>query len=281
MKTETCNQASTLEQRLVLPYWRVNFTKENRVIRTFRDSLPDLTVGNILDMGCNEGLTTEELQELYPGSRVVGIDIDKERVKEALKNKRKGNFLVSDGYQPPFRGDSFDLVFCMNNIAMMSDINDETYRNMLSGITRVLKPGGKLLVSNGGDYVILTKTLEGFVLRSSSIEIAVKNGLDPSSTLSTSPLCQITHILTGEYPSVKVIGYKPVDNMNSYSPKKIIFNSSDIQINRFIENSILFINFEYEKNSSRKKRIPELPINYELDSHSTYCNSIGRLGGRK
>jgi 2-polyprenyl-3-methyl-5-hydroxy-6-metoxy-1,4-benzoquinol methylase len=90
-----------------LLYWTSDATYKGRVRETFGNSLPQINQGIILDWGCSEGLTTQELCEIYPNSIVIGIDIDPERILAARLNRSKGSYYLEDGYKSNFADGNF------------------------------------------------------------------------------------------------------------------------------------------------------------------------------
>jgi len=100
----------------------------------------------VLEIGCNTGFTSVNLS-LLTGCRCVGIDINKDSIKEAKKyskeqgvNKRT-NFRVANALDLPFNNETFDVVWCSN---VTSFINDK--EKAISKYLRVLKIGGTLVV---------------------------------------------------------------------------------------------------------------------------------------
>jgi len=100
----------------------------------------------VLEIGCNTGFTSVNLS-LLTGCRCVGIDINKDSIKEAKKyskeqgfNKRT-NFRVANALDLPFKNETFDVVWCSN---VTSFINDK--EKAISEYLRVLKIGGTLVV---------------------------------------------------------------------------------------------------------------------------------------
>ena len=86
---------------------------------------------NILDIGCGTGYATIG----------TGIDIDPEAICYAKKHY-KANFLVGDATNLPFENGTFDAVTSFETIEHIKD-----YKKYLTEIKRVLKPGGKLILS--------------------------------------------------------------------------------------------------------------------------------------
>ena len=124
-------------------YWISDVTRYGRVRETFGASLPYLNHQSILDFGCSRGLTSVELADIYPDSRVVGIDIDTHR--SPLHHPRL-RFVRADGYRAPFHDKTFDTVVCMNSLYhCMPDVSDETLRQRFYEISRLVKDDGLLL----------------------------------------------------------------------------------------------------------------------------------------
>jgi len=143
-------------------YATSDFTKNGRVSSIFGKDLPSLTEGNILDIGCSKGYTTEEIAWLYPRSRVVGIDIIPplrmadnrvwwhHKVPYRENEERRASYLIADGYQPPFPQGFFNAVFCMNNLYFFPEGSGKTKQERdkhFQNIAELVAPGGHLLVS--------------------------------------------------------------------------------------------------------------------------------------
>lgn len=99
------------------------------------------TVGRTLDIGCGSG------RSLAGG--IVGVDIDPEAL--AAARARSGLLVRADAHALPFRDASFDTAYAHRMLNEAGHIDD-----VLRGIRRVLRPGGRLLVltrarAAGGD----------------------------------------------------------------------------------------------------------------------------------
>lgn len=89
-------------------------------------------------------------------SFVVGVDIDREDVKAGLASARKASkngarpsFLVTSGEWLPFADDSFSLVYCMDVLEHVVDPKTAALE-----IGRVVKPGGRIVVSVPGKWIL-------------------------------------------------------------------------------------------------------------------------------
>ncbi len=146
-------------------YHTLDLSYCGRVRETFGKDPPQLLHGNILDIGCSLGETTLELSTLYPQATVFGIDINISRIKYAsdmIKGKNVFH-LVADGLNIPFPENSYDAVFCMNNIYHVL-ANPPRPKNSLRlahdslrGLAPVVADQGYLLLSSLENWIIFRR----------------------------------------------------------------------------------------------------------------------------
>ncbi len=96
----------------------------------------------VLDIGCGTGQLTAAIAEA--GSAVTGIDSDKGMVNRARENFPGVGFEVMDARQMTFDND-FDAVFSNASLHWMRPPTP-----VVAGISRALKPGGRLVAEMGG-----------------------------------------------------------------------------------------------------------------------------------
>ena len=158
-------------------------THYNRVKRDFEGLEIKLPVGApILDLGCSIGATTIALSNIYPENPVFGIDISPVRIRIAVEKTAKEaldgfvsvyskslgcmvheyienykqirmpkQFIVADGFKPPFADNSFAAVFCMHNVYYTIDrLNDTTLKALLMPILRLVSDESYLMMSGSG-----------------------------------------------------------------------------------------------------------------------------------
>lgn len=95
----------------------------------------------VLDVGCGEGWFASEL--LRAEVRVVGIDVAEEPLRRARERDPALEVRLVDADGPwPFEDVSFDVVWAGETIEHVADT-----AGWLSEVRRVLRPGGRLLLS--------------------------------------------------------------------------------------------------------------------------------------
>lgn len=104
----------------------------------------------ILDAGCGEGIVTIYLAKKK--LEIVGIDDSFEQVKQAQLSYNKNIFSLSDINHLPFKKDTFDLIFSLDVLEYVKDIE-----KVFVEFHRLLKPKGKLIISVTRDYTCSAK----------------------------------------------------------------------------------------------------------------------------
>jgi arsenite methyltransferase len=125
----------------------------------------------VLDVGCGRGLMTIAAAKRLTTGRVIGIDIwdtkDQASISPAIAQdnatiarvQHKVDIQTADARQLPFENQSFDIVV---SHWVIHNIPDESGRcSALTEIARVLRPGGRLLLTDIEFRDFYLKTLEG------------------------------------------------------------------------------------------------------------------------
>lgn len=94
-----------------------------------------------LDVGCGEGRFCRMMQEI--GIQTVGIDPTETLLKEARHRDPAGEYHLGKAEALPFPDASFDLVVSYLTLIDIPDI-----RRAIAEMSRVLMPGGSLLIAN-------------------------------------------------------------------------------------------------------------------------------------
>lgn len=120
---------------------RCIWPQEREILR--RHALPDDV--HILDAGCGTGEVTARLAELYPRSRVLGIDILDEHLERARTRSaslgERVRFENRSVYELGLPDGTFDLTVCRH--VLQSVPHPE---RVLAELVRVTRPGGRLHV---------------------------------------------------------------------------------------------------------------------------------------
>ena len=116
-----------------------------------RSDLPQ----KIFDAGCGVGATSRYLSKKFPQNYFTGISLTPNEIKLAKKIQKEQNiinaeFLVGNYTDIKFPDNSFDKAFALESVSYAVSKKD-----VVSEISRVLKPGGKLAIIDG----FLTKDL--------------------------------------------------------------------------------------------------------------------------
>jgi len=122
----------------------VFFTRSNKAIVKL---LPQTLEVSILDVGTGTGILIEQALLKNKSAHLFGIDISPEMVKKAKRKfQGKNNVTIALGSvsKLPYKDNSFEFVTCANSFHHHPDSIQS-----LKEIKRVLKPGGKVILSDG------------------------------------------------------------------------------------------------------------------------------------
>jgi SAM-dependent methyltransferase len=105
-------------------------------------------LGALLDFGCGCGRVVRNWSSLGQ-TRVEGTDSDARAVKWCSENLTFAGFR-QNGLEPPldFEDESFDLIYALS---VFTHIPGEWQRPWLDELRRLLRPGGRLLITTQGD----------------------------------------------------------------------------------------------------------------------------------
>lgn len=103
--------------------------------------------GNMLEVGCGEGLFLEKIAKTTNNFKVFGIDIWQDILTRAEKRFQDSNIQgitlsQADAANLPFEDRSFDVVVCINVLFNLP--SEEKVQDCLKDISRVMKKGGEL-----------------------------------------------------------------------------------------------------------------------------------------
>lgn len=104
--------------------------------------IPDKT-GTILDVACGKGATTRHLLACYSPAQVTGLNVSLKQLATARENARGCSFVLADAVSLCYRDASFDNMICVE-----AAFHFRTRERFLKAAHRVLKPGGRLVLSD-------------------------------------------------------------------------------------------------------------------------------------
>ena len=113
-----------------------------------RAGLSIASFSTILDFGCGSGRVLRWMHERFPTPRYFGTDIDTEAIAWAQTHLTFASFETNGG-QPPsrFEDSQFDFAY---SISVFTHLDEHHYRQWMSEMHRLLKPGGYLLMTVHG-----------------------------------------------------------------------------------------------------------------------------------
>ncbi len=99
--------------------------------------------GKILDVACGKGATTRHLLKYYRPEQVTGINISEKQLQICRENAPGCTFIKMDATELKFPEASFDNMICVE-----AAVHFKTREKFLRAARRVLKPGGRLVMSD-------------------------------------------------------------------------------------------------------------------------------------
>ncbi|MCK5214806.1 MAG: class I SAM-dependent methyltransferase [Candidatus Omnitrophica bacterium] len=111
-------------------------------------NLSNIEEGALLEVGCGEGLFLIKAAQTHTHLNIRGIDRWQEILDKTQKKIDEGHLeniqlTHADGTHIPFDDSSFDVIVCINVFFNLP--TDEIFHQVLQEISRVCKPGGKII----------------------------------------------------------------------------------------------------------------------------------------
>jgi 2-polyprenyl-3-methyl-5-hydroxy-6-metoxy-1,4-benzoquinol methylase len=98
--------------------------------------------GKVLDAGCGDGFFSNQLTHFDAVKDITGIDISEKAIEMALEKYPNNHFRQASLNKIPCENASFDSIVMVEVIEHLVDID-----GTLGDLSRVLKPGGLLLIT--------------------------------------------------------------------------------------------------------------------------------------
>ncbi|MEK7624463.1 MAG: class I SAM-dependent methyltransferase [Patescibacteria group bacterium] len=97
----------------------------------------------ILDFGCGNGRILKTIKSINPEARLIGLDVSETALLEAKKILPEAEFhKITDGGKLSLNNETVDFVFSSEVIEHIYDVE-----NAFSEVSRLIKPGGRLLLT--------------------------------------------------------------------------------------------------------------------------------------
>jgi len=129
-----------------LGYWNDSTKTLHQASERLQDELlgfiPQKT-GRILDVACGLGASTRRLLNHYPADNVWAINISEKQIEATRKNAPGCHAQVMNAVSLSFEEGFFDAIECIE-----AAFHFETRRRFLEEAYRVLKPGGRLVMTD-------------------------------------------------------------------------------------------------------------------------------------
>jgi SAM-dependent methyltransferase len=110
-------------------------------------SVPD---PRILDWGCGVARIVRHLPALLPGAALYGCDINEKMIEWDKANHPGIAFTAINNFTPiPYAESFFDLVY---GLSIFTHINASKQADWIAELSRIIKPGGLLLITTQGSY---------------------------------------------------------------------------------------------------------------------------------
>jgi ubiquinone/menaquinone biosynthesis C-methylase UbiE len=127
-------------------YWDERTTSQNDACERLQDALLDFIPekkGRILDVACGLGASTRRLLDHYPPESVWAINISEKQIATTRENAPGVHASVMSATEMTFEDSFFDAILCIE-----AAFHFETRRKFLEDARRILKPGGRLVLSD-------------------------------------------------------------------------------------------------------------------------------------
>ncbi len=188
------------------------------------ESLPEISVLRMLDLGAGTGYTSAPLQQKYPNADIIEVDLAAGMLEVCRARKQSTRQVQADMECLPFAPESFELIYSNLSIQWCSDFN-----SLLRGVRDSLAEGGVFVFSTlvEGSLLELKQAwsqvddevrVNSFEAESSIKKICLASGLS-LETWQLETREQHFDNLGSLLRSVKGIG---AHNMNSNRPKGLL-----------------------------------------------------------
>ena len=123
---------------------RAENDRGNAILDEFLGSIA--TPARVLDVGCGPGIPV--LRELDTEATALGVDLSREQLNLAATNVPEAIHVQGEMTRLPLRGNAFDAVTAFHSLI---HVPLEDHETAIDEFARVLRPGGRVLLSEGSE----------------------------------------------------------------------------------------------------------------------------------
>jgi ubiquinone/menaquinone biosynthesis C-methylase UbiE len=163
---------AAISENLLKRLWHtLRFQELNKVITPVR--------GRVLDIGSADGTFTKIIFDKARPGKLVGIDIFTSSIsyaKRRFARSKKINFRNAHAEDIPYADSQFDAIFCLETLHFVENIDE-----VIKEISRVLTPGGYVVIMNTGTNLLVRRVFTPFSdlpKPRKFTEIQIKNSLN-------------------------------------------------------------------------------------------------------
>jgi len=129
--------------------WHRRFTRQAQWTKDLRAYLFQRTgiekAQRVLEVGCGTGAILSDLPNAVPLR--VGLDIDRNRLRTAMRKSQNVSLTQGDGHALPYPNDCFDITLCHFLLLWVTEPGQ-----VLREMVRITRPGGTVLALAEPDY---------------------------------------------------------------------------------------------------------------------------------
>ncbi len=155
--------------RLAVDYDRRWSFYTEATTRETLDRMTPMDTGTVLDVGCGTGVLLHKLANRFPQLELTGVDPVPQMLEQARQRVTEATTLARAWAESlPFHDAAFDRVVSCN---MFHYIRDPV--TALSEMTRVLRPGGELVITDWCDDYLACRLCDWWLRRFSAAHVKV------------------------------------------------------------------------------------------------------------
>ena len=135
--------------------------KADYLLKIVKERLPNVTHPKLLDVGCGHGYIHSKLTG--SGYSVTGVEVADEVLPIAKDLNESVDYVSYDGVNLPFEDATFDVTL---TVCVMHHVPPENWKQFVSELSRVLRPGGVAVIFEHNPHNPLTR----YVVNNSEID---------------------------------------------------------------------------------------------------------------